>query len=57
MENASIYKAIKEIADELCSEKQTFLRADLAEKLKPFGVTVDTITVSQWAYEAYLYYH
>ena len=57
MENTSIYKAIKEIADELCSEKQTFLRADLAEKLKPFGVTVDTITVSQWAYEAYLYYH
>ncbi len=57
MENTSVYKAIKEIADELCSEKQTFLRADLAEKLKPFGITVDTIKVSQLTYEAYLYYH
>ena len=38
MENREIYKAIKSIADELCSDGKTFLRADLAYELKKYGV-------------------
>ena len=34
MENREIYKAIKSIADELCRNGKTFLRADLAFDLK-----------------------
>ena len=45
MENREIYKAIKSIADELCSDGKTFLRADLAYELKKYGVAGDSSEV------------
>ena len=47
MENREIYKAIKSIADELCSDGKTFLRADLAYELKKYGVAGDSSEVGE----------
>lgn len=33
-DNQKVYQAIKTIADELCKENKTYLRADLAFELK-----------------------
>ena len=49
MENREIYKAIKSIADELCSDGKTFLRADLAYELKKYGVAGDSSEVGAWS--------
>ena len=42
MGNQEIYKVIKSIADELCRDNKTFLRADLAFELKKYGVKSDS---------------
>ena len=36
-DNQKVYQAIKTIADELCQENKTYLRADLAFELKKYG--------------------
>ena len=36
MDKLEIYKNIKTIADELCKENKTYLRADLAFELKTY---------------------
>ena len=56
MENREIYKAIKSIADELCSDGKTFLRADLAYELKKYGVAGDSSEVGSLVYDAYCFY-
>lgn len=56
MENREIYKAIKSIADELCSDGKTFLRADLAYELKKYGVASDSSEVGSLVYDAYCFY-
>lgn len=56
MENREIYKAIKSIADELCSDGKTFLRADLAYELKRYGVAGDSSEVGSLVYDAYCFY-
>lgn len=56
MENREIYKAIKSIADELCSDGKTFLRADLAYELKKYGVAGDSYEVGSLVYDAYCFY-
>ncbi len=57
MDYKEIYKAIKTIADNLCKENKTYLRADLAYELKKYGVTFDSSEVSRLAFEAYKFYH
>lgn len=56
MENREIYKAIKSIADELCNDGKTFLRADLAYELKKYGVAGDSSEVGSLVYDAYCFY-
>lgn len=56
MGNREIYKAIKSIADELCSDGKTFLRADLAYELKKYGVAGDSSEVGSLVYDAYCFY-
>lgn len=56
MENREIYKTIKSIADELCSDGKTFLRADLAYELKRYGVAGDSSEVGSLVYDAYCFY-
>ena len=56
MEKLEIYKTIKSIADELCRDGKTFLRADLAFELKKCGVQSDSSEVGSLVYEAYCYY-
>lgn len=56
MENREIYKAIKSVADELCSDGKTFLRADLAYELKKYGVAGDSSEVGSLVYDAYCFY-
>lgn len=56
MEDREIYKAIKSIADELCSDGKTFLRADLAYELKKYGVAGDSSEVGSLVYDAYCFY-
>ena len=41
MDKLEIYKNIKTIADELCKENKTYLRADLAFELKKYGIASD----------------
>lgn len=45
MGNQEIYKVIKSIADELCRDNKTFLRADLAFELKKYGIKSDSSEV------------
>lgn len=56
MEKQEIYKTIKSIADELCRDGKTFLRADLAFELKKYGVQGDSSEIGGLVYEAYSYY-
>lgn len=37
-DNQKVYQEIKTIADELCKENKTYLRADLAFELKKYGM-------------------
>ena len=41
-DNQKVYQAIKTIADELCKENKTYLRADLAFELKKYGIASDS---------------
>ena len=43
MDKLEIYKNIKTIADELCKENKTYLRADLAFELKKYGIASDSM--------------
>lgn len=45
-DNQNVYQAIKTIADNLCKENKTYLRADLAFELKKFGIASDSSEVS-----------
>ena len=53
MEKLEIYKNIKTIADELCKENKTYLRADLAFELKKYGIASDSSEVSKLIFDAY----
>ena len=52
----SVFQAIKNIADDLCKENKTYLRADLAYELKKFGVDADSAEVSKLVYDAYKFF-
>ena len=56
-DNTNVYQAIKAIADELCKENKTYLRADLAFELKKYGVASDSSEVSKLVFDAYKYFH
>jgi len=56
-DNTNVYQAIKAIADELCKENKTYLRADLAFELKKYGVASDSSEVSKLVFGAYKYFH
>lgn len=56
MSNQNIYQKVKEIADALCEENKTYLRADLAFELKKYGIMSDSSDVSKLVYEAYEFY-
>ena len=56
-DNQKVYQAIKTIADELCKENETFLRADLASELKKYGIASDSSEVSKLVFDAYRYFH
>ena len=53
MDKLEIYKNIKTIADELCKENKTYLRADLAFELKKYGIASDSSEVSKLVFDAY----
>lgn len=52
----SVFQTIKNIADDLCKENKTYLRADLAYELKKFGVDADSAEVSKLVYDAYKFF-
>ena len=54
-DNQKVYQAIKTIADELCKENKTYLRADLAFELKKYGIASDSSEVSKLVFDAYRY--
>ena len=56
-DNQKVYQAIKTIADELCKENETYLRADLASELKKYGIASDSSEVSKLVFDAYRYFH
>ena len=56
-DNQKVYQAIKTIADELCKENKTYLRADLAFELKKYGIASDSSEVSKLVFDAYRYFH
>ena len=56
-DNQKVYQAIKTIADELCKENKTYLRADLAFELKKYGLASDSSEVSKLVFDAYRYFH
>ena len=56
-DNQKVYQAIKTIADELCKENKTYLRADLAFELKKYGIAFDSSEVSKLVFDAYRYFH
>ncbi len=55
--NTAIYEAIRSLARKICSQNETYLRADLAFELKKFGISDDSIDVSRLVFEAYKYYN
>lgn len=57
VDNQKVYQAIKTIADELCKENKTYLRADLAFELKKYGIASDSSEVSKLVFDAYRYFH
>ena len=56
-DNQKVYQAIKTIADNLCRENKTYLRADLAFELKKYGINSDSSEVSKLVFEAYKFFH
>ena len=56
-DNQKVYQAIKTIADELCKENKTYLRADLAFELKKYGIASDSSEVSKLVFDAYRYFY
>lgn len=56
-DNQKVYQAIKTIADELCKENKTYLRADLAFELTKYGIASDSSEVSKLVFDAYRYFH
>ena len=56
-DNQNVYQAIKTIADNLCKENKTYLRADLAFELKKYGIASDSSEVSKLVFNAYRYFH
>lgn len=52
----TVYQAIKTIADNLCKENKTYLRADLAYELKKYGVASDSSEVSKLVFDAYRFF-
>lgn len=56
-DNQKVYQAIKTIADELCKENKTYIRADLAFELKKYGIASDSSEVSKLVFDAYRYFH
>ena len=52
-----VYQAIKSIADNLCKEDKTYLRADLAFELKKYGIASDSSEVSKLVFDAYRFFH
>ena len=56
-DNQKVYQAIKTIADELCKENKTYLRADLAFELRKYGIASDSSEVSKLVFDAYRYFH
>lgn len=56
-DNQKVYQAIKTIADELCKENKTYLRAELAFELKKYGIASDSSEVSKLVFDAYRYFH
>ena len=55
-DSREVYQVIKRIADNLCKENKTFLRADLAFELKSYGITSDSSEVSRLVFEAYKFF-
>lgn len=56
-DNQKVYQEIKMIADNLCKENKTYLRADLAFELKKYGIASDSLEVSKLVFDAYRYFH
>ena len=56
-DNQKVYQAIKTIADNLCKENKTYLRADLAFELKKYGIASDSSEVSKLVFEVYRFFH
>lgn len=56
-DNQKVYQEIKMIADNLCKENKTYLRADLAFELKKYGIASDSSEVSKLVFDAYRYFH
>ena len=56
-DNQKVYQEIKTIADELCKENKTYLRADLAFELKKYGIASDSSEMSKLVFDAYRYFH
>ena len=56
-DNQKVYQVIKTLADELCKENKTYLRADLAFELKKYGIASDSSEVSKLVFDAYRYFH
>ena len=57
MNKQEVYQAIKTIADNLCKENKTYLRADLAFELKKYGIASDSAEVSKLVFDAYKFFH
>lgn len=55
-DNQKVYQAIKTIADNLCKENKTYLRADLAFELKKYGINSDSSEVSKLVFDAYKFF-
>lgn len=56
-DKTTIYDAIRKIAEKLCKDGETYLRADLAYELKEYGIDADSIDVSRLVLEAYRYFN
>ncbi len=57
MRQETVYGAIRSIAEKLCREGETYLRADLAYELKQYGVEADSFDVGKLVFEAYRHFN
>lgn len=55
MDEKIILQTIKELANKIINQGTVYTRADLAYELKDFGIKSDSIEVSKWVYQAYIY--